>query len=372
MKIAFITHKTNNLIKARGKLIEDIIKRGHKVFVICPKEDMDEKKEEKLKKMGVTYKTMFFHRTSVGLLNNIKILKNLVKILKEEKPDMVFSYTIKPIIFGSIAARIAKVDKIYSLITGMGYNYSKNTIRIRFIRVFCNIGYRIALPFNTKVIFQNKEDKEELTKKGYIKETQAEIIDGSGVNMEIFKKAPLPKEEFIVLMISRMLDVKGVIEFCEAAEIVKKKYTHIRFIHIGEEDNTYRGVPARILQPYIEKDIVEFHGRKNNVAEYIANSTVVVLPSYLREGIPRVLIESLAVGRPIITTNIRGCKETVKEGINGFLIPIKNSKILADKLTYMIEHQEILPQMAEESYKYAKERFELSKINKKMIEIMDL
>ena len=372
MKVAFITHKTNNLIKARGKLIEDIINRGHSVLAICPKEDLDNEKIKKLNNLEITCKPMYFKRTSINFFSNVKILFSLIKTLKEESPDIVFCYTIKPIIFGSIAAKIAKVKNIYSLITGMGYNYSKDTFRIKTIRIFCNIGYKIALKFNTKVIFQNNEDKEELIKKGFINSVQAEVVDGSGVNMNIFKKASLPKDSFTFLAICRMLDVKGILEFCKAAEIVKNKYPDVKFIHIGEEDYTYRGIPKKKLKFYIDKNIVEFHGRQNDVPKYIAESTVVVLPSYLREGIPRVLTEALAVGRPIITTNTRGCRETVKEGINGFLVPIKNEKELANKMIYMIENKEKIKSMAEESYIYAKERFDIGIINKKMLEIMKL
>ena len=372
MRVVFITHKTNNLIKARGKLIEDIIKKGHEVWAICPENDFDNNKKHVLEKRGINYKTMKFRRTSVGIISNIEILFSLYNILKELKPDVVFNYTIKPIIFGSIAARIEKVKKIYSLITGMGYNYSKNTMRIKIIRVFCNIGYKIALSYNTKVIFQNKEDKDELILKKFIKPCQAEIVDGSGVDMDKFRKHPIPKDGFSFLMICRMLDVKGIAEYCKASQMLKKEYPDIKFIHIGEEDNTYRGISKKELEPYIKNKIVEFHGRQNNVERYISKSTVVVLPTYLREGIPRVLIESLAVGRPIITTNIRGAKETVKDGVNGFLVPIKDANALFEKMKYMVENKEKLEQMGEESYKYAKERFEISIINEKMIQIMEL
>lgn len=369
MKIAIISHKTSNLIKSRGELIKRLIENGHKVIAIC-NEDTN---REKVEKLGAKYICANFDRTTTNIFQNLKYFKALVNILKEEKVDEVFMYTIKPIIFGSIAAKINNISKIYSLITGMGYVYSVNSIRVKLIRIFCNIGYKIALKYNTKVIFQNKEDMEELIQKKYIQKEQAELIDGSGVNLNIFvKKENIIKEKFTFLMISRMLKVKGIEEYCKAAQIIKQKNPNTRFIHIGEADNTYRGVDKEIISKYSDSGIVEFKGRVKNVPEYIENCNVVVLPSYLREGIPRTLQEATAVGRPIITTNMRGCKEAVVEGKNGYIVNPKNVQELVGAMQKMLQHsQKEINLMSDYSYEIAVKRFDINKINSKMVKILE-
>lgn len=369
MKIAIISHKTSNLINSRGKLIEKLIENGYEVVAIG-NEDIDVKRIEKL---GVKFRAATFDRTSINFLENYKYYRKIREILKEEDVDIALSYTIKPIIFGSIAAKVNKVENIYSLITGMGYNYSTNTITTRFVRIFSNIGYKVALRTNKKVIFQNKEDMQELINKRYVKSNQAELVDGSGVDINVFKrKDNKVKEKFIFLMVSRILNVKGVIEYCKAAEYIKKIYPNARFIHCGENDNSYRGIKEKFLKYYKENNIVEFKGRVKNVADYLEKSNVVVLPSYLREGIPRTLLEALAVGRPIITTDVRGCRETVDNGENGYLVKPRNVEELIKAMEKMIKMpQEEIEKMSEKSYKKAIDRFDVNIINKKIIEIIE-
>ena len=161
-------------------------------------------------------------------------------------------------------------------------------------------------------------------------------------------------------------------EYCKAAKIVKEKYPDVRFLYLGAEDNTHNSLKLKDISEYTTNDIVEYCGTTDDVPSFLKQITVSVLPSYYREGIPRTLLEALAMGRPIITTNSVGCKETVKDGINGFLVPIKDADALAEKMIYMIEHREELEKMSDESYKYCKERYDVNIINKKMLEIMEM
>lgn len=367
MKIAVITHKTRNLARARKKLLQSFINKGYEVIGICPEKEYINELEE----MGVQTRIVQGNRISIGLFSNILYLRKLIKVLKKEKPDIVFEFTIKPNIIGSIAAKIAKVHRIYSMITGLGYVYSTEKLKIKIIRVFCNIGYKIALSFNTKVIFQNKDDKEYFIRKKYVSEQKAFVIDGSGVDMEKFQYTKLPKE-INFLMVARMLDVKGVEEYCKAAEIIKNKYPEVTFTFLGEMEHSYRGINPKFVKKYQEKNIVNFEGYKENVIPYLQNCMIFVLPSYLKEGIPRSALEALAIGRPIITTNVSGCKEIVEEGKNGYLIQPKEYEQLAEKMEYMINHKDLLEKMGEYSHEYAKRRFEITIINKKMLEIMDI
>lgn len=365
MKIAVITHKTKNLARTRKKLLQSFLAKNNEVIAICPESECIDELEE----MGVKTVVINSKRISTNLIDNIKYFFGIVKTLKKEKPDILFNYTIKPNIIGSIAGKIAGVPKIYSMVTGMGYIYSSQKLRVKIIRIFCNLGYKLAFKVNTRVIFQNKEDREEFIERKFIDSSKGFVVDGSGVDLERFEFTKLPKE-FNFLMIARTLGVKGVEEFCKSAEIVKEKHPEVSFTYVGEVEKNYRGVNPKVIEEYKKRNIVNFEGHKESVVPYLKKCKVFVLPSYLKEGIPRTLLEALAVGRPIITTDVRGCREVIKDGKNGVLVRPKDVEDLVEKMEYMIENQDKLEAMGQASNEYAKERFDINKINKKMLEIM--
>ncbi len=370
MKVAIVGNNTSDILNARGNLIRAFIKNGHEVIAIG-NEDSDMKKIEEF---GAKPINIEFDRISISILKNLKYINTLTKVLKKEKIDKVLLYTPKPIICGSIAAKRAKIKNIYSLFAGMGYHYSINTFKSRVIKFVLDIGYRMACKIDTRVIFQNKEDREELIRKRFVKQEKAFVVDGSGVDMNKFIKTENKIESMDrlkFLMISRGLNVKGIKELSTAAKEVHKKYPNVKFTHIGKIEDTYRDITLKEKQEYSRE--IEFCGKVDNVYDYIKECNVVVLPSYLREGIPRVLLEGLAVGRPIITTNTRGCKETVINKKNGYLVNVKDSKDLVEKIILMIESlPEKIKQMSELSYSIAKERFDVNIINENMIKIMEL
>ncbi len=240
------------------------------------------------------------------------------------------------------------------------------------MRIICGIGYKIAFKYNKKVIFQNKDDINEFVNRKYLKKEKCELVDGSGVNMERFKRNPLPDND-VFLMVSRILKQKGVREYFEAAKLVKQKYPDTKFLYVGAEDKTQAALNLdEVREEFLDTGIINYCGESNDVPSYIAKSSVFVLPSYYREGVPRTLLEALSMGRPIVTTDTVGCRETVKDGINGYFVPIKDSKALAEKMIYLIEHREVLQKMSDASYEYCKKRFDVDIINKRMLEIMKI
>lgn len=292
MKVAIISNNTSDIANARGELIKSIKKNGHEVVAI----GNEDAEEAKIISLGASVKNLGFDRISVNFLKNLKYIISLSKLLKQEKIDVILAYTPKPIICGSIAGKIAKTKYIYSLVAGMGYHYSINTWRTLIIRFFCNIGYKIAFKIDTKVIFQNKEDKEELINKKYVDSKKAFVVDGSGVDMTKFietenKIESMHKLKF--LMISRGLNVKGIKELAMSAKEVQKRYPNVKFIHIGKIEHTYREITQKEKEKYSK--YIEFKGKTKNVYNFIKECNVAILPSYLREGIPRVLLEALAV-----------------------------------------------------------------------------
>lgn len=367
MKILMIAPKTSTFINFRGDLMKAISNKDNEIVAVCPEKGF----ENILQELGARCICINLKKTSTTIFDNLKYLKDLTEVIKGENPDKIFAYTIKPVIFGSIAGKRAKVKEIYSMVTGLGYVYAVDTFKTKILRIICGIGYKIAFKYNTKVIFQNKDDKEEFIKRRYLKEEKCEVVDGSGVNLERFKRNDLPKEN-VFLMVSRILKQKGVKEYFEAAKVVKKKYPETEFLYVGAEDKTQAALKLEEVQEYINKGIVNYCGETSDVPSYLRKCSVFVLPSYYREGIPRTLLEALAMGRPIITTETVGCKETVVDGENGFFVPIKDSEALAEKMIYMIEHRNKLQEMSDKSYEYCKKRFDVDIINKKMLEIMKI
>ena len=367
-KILVVAPKTSNLINFRGDLMKDIIKNGYEVVAVIPEKES----EEYFKNNKIKLRFIELDKNSFSLLKTYSYYKKLIKIMKEEKPDKVFSYTIKPVIFGSLAASKAKVKEIYSMVCGLGYLFSVNTLKVKLIRTLCGLGYKWSLSKNNKVIFQNKDDIEEFTKRGYIRKDKCELVNGSGVNLEKFAKNNIPQDKVSFIMVSRVLKEKGVLEYFEAAKVVKEKYPEAKFVYIGAIDKNVNALSLDTLKPYIDNKIIEYIPESENVEKYLAESSVFVLPSYYREGIPRSIIEGTAMGRPIITTNLPGCKETVQVGVNGFFVEPKNANDLADKMSWMIENKEKLQEMGNKSYELCLNKFTIDIINNNMMRIMGI
>lgn len=367
-KILMIAPQTNSLVIFRGDLIKDVRKRGYDVTVVVPEDDY----RGFFEKNGVKVRLISLDKNSFSILNTTNYYKCLRKIIEEEKPDKVFSYTIKPVIFGSLAAHKAGVKEIYSLICGLGMLFCSNSLKVKMVRSGVGVLYKRALKYNTRVIFQNIDDVKEFVKRGYVQKKQCCLVSGSGVNMKKFARNELPDGNVSFLMVSRVLKEKGVMEYLKAASIVKNQHPEVSFRYIGPIDKNKNALSLNAIKPYVEDGTVDYIAKTDDVAKYISQCHVFVLPSYYREGIPKTLLEATAMGRPIITTNTPGCKETVIEGENGLFVQVKRANDLAKKMIWMIEHRNKLQKMGDKSYELCLERFTIEKINHRMMEIMEV
>ncbi len=367
-KFLIIGPKTSTVINFRGDLICDIKKRGYDVVVVSP-EDSD---RDFFKKNGIKIRFVNLKKNSTSVTNSLAYCRELKKIIQEEKPDKVFSFTIKPVIFGSIAAKKAGVKEIYSLVCGLGLLFSSESFYIKTLRLIAGRLYKRALKLNKKVIFQNKDDIDEFVKRGYVEREKCELVNGSGVNLKKFVKNKLPLDKVSFLMVSRVLKEKGVLEYFKAAMIVKKKYPEARFVYVGAIDKNKNAIELKMLKPFIDDGIVDYVPETKNVEKYVADCSVFVLPTYYREGIPRTLLEATAMGRPIITTNTPGCRETVEVGVNGLFVEPRDVDDLAKKMIWMIKNADKLQKMGNGSYKLCLEKFTIDIIDKKMMKIMEI
>jgi len=366
MKILVVSPKNKTVFNFRGDLIKDMIAHGNEVYVTGPNEDF----VEDIMALGVKeFIEVSFVKDNTSVLGDLAYLKKLRKVMVENKPDLVFGYTIKPVIYGSMAAKSAGVKKIYAMVTGLGRIYASGGFKTNIVRLVTKMLYKIAFKACNKVIFQNNDDIKELVTQNYLSESKTAKVDGSGVNMSRFIRTELP-EQPVFLMVSRVIREKGVMEYCNAARAVKRKHPEARFILLGGFDVSIGALKKEDIEPYIVDGSIEFPGEVKDPVTFYQNSSVFVLPSYYREGLPRTILEAMASGRAVITTDWPGCREPIKNGENGFMIPIKNCDVLAEKMEVLINEREKLILMADAAYETCKNKYEVGIVNAEMRKIM--
>lgn len=366
MKILIVSPKNKSVFNFRGDLIRDMIGQGHDVVVIGPNRDYI----EDIMDLGVAeFIEVKLVKDNTSIKGDLLYLKNLISVMRSQKPDLVFGYTIKPVIYGSIAAKLAGVKRIYAMVPGLGRVYASAGLKARTIRFITKILYKIAFSACDKVIFQNNDDINELVKERYLPLEKTVRVNGSGVNMERFFRTKLP-EETVFLMACRILREKGVIEYCEAARMLKNSGVSARCVLLGGFDYSMGALSMEDLQPYIDDGSLEFPGEVKDPVPLFQNSSVFVLPSYYREGLPRTLLEAMSCGRAIITTDWPGCREPVEDGINGYMIPVKDAVTLADRMRCLAENRGLLEKMAEAAYQTCKQKYEVSIINAQMRSVL--
>ena len=356
--------------KFRGKLLESFIENDC-IVVACASGNCEVTSNE-LTKLGVKYIPASIHRTSLNPFHDLFLLCQFIFIIRRVKPDLILTYTIKPTIYGLIAARINFIKKRYAIITGLGYAF---TSREHFLKkilgfVVSNL-YRLSLNKASTVFFQNNDDLDLFKQMNIISsKINAIRVMGSGVDINHYKFSKISSDSFNFLLIARLLRDKGVYEYVEAARIVKenKPNLDINFMLIGPYDSNPSAIKPKIIEDWVSKKYITYLGEVNDVRPYIEECSVFVLPSY-REGLPRSTLEAMSIGRAIITTDVPGCRDTILKNINGLLVPVKNSKELAISMLSMINNN-LIHEMGIESRKIVEERFDVDKVNKVILKEM--
>jgi len=371
-RIAIVSNNSSNLLNFRGHLIKNLVDKKFNVLVITPKKDFSINFEKKILELGAKISTIPLERTGTNPFQDITTYFSLKLLFDKFKPDIVLSYTSKPIIYCGLV--IGKNDKInfFPNLTGLGYGFTDN---FNFKRIIINfilkILYKFSLKSSTAIIFQNPDDRLLFNNLNLTNNKKTYIVNGSGVDTDFFFPTSLPIEPKF-LMLSRLVADKGVMEYCEAAREIRSKFPDVKFQLAGAFDSNPSGIKYDQIKKFIDNRDIEYLGHVDNVRELLNKCRFYVLPSY-REGTPRSVLEAMSVGRPIITTDTVGCRETVIDGLNGLLVQVKSKSSLVDSIKKMLEFDDVkINEMAKQSIKLVRQKYDVSKVNQNILEIIEL
>lgn len=370
MRFALITSQAFSLPNFRGPLITAMVRRGIEVLAIAP--DYDERIRAQVSALGAMPVDCALNRTGMNPLSDGINAIRLALLLRRLRPDVTLGYFIKPVIFGTLAAWLAGVPRRIVMIEGLGYVFTssggRESLRRRVLRSLVSRLYRFALARAHKVIFLNSDDITEFVTAGLVHESKVIKLGGIGVDLTDWPLTDPAARPVTFLLAARLLHEKGIMEFAEAARLVKVQHPAVRFVLLGGLDPNPGALTQAEVQTWVTEGLLEWPGHVE-VKPWLELASVFVLPSY-REGVPRSTQEALAMGRAVITTNAPGCRETVVEGINGFLVPIRDVPALAAAMMRFVNNPALIAAMGLESRKFAEDHFDVHKINKRLIGIL--
>jgi len=326
---------------------------------------------ERFSEIGVTYRQITVSRNGLNPLGDIYTYMDIKRLLREIKPDKIFVYQAKTIAYGCAAAANLGISEVYILLAGLGSIYLGHGIKNRIVKTVMSFFYKYAFKKCKKIFFQNNDDRQTMLDEGLLSEDKIVMIHGSGVNVEKFTPTAIPQTPTF-LYIGRLIRDKGVGEYLDACKIIKSTYgDKVRCLLVGPYDSNPSALKPENLRPLVDKGIVEYFGEQPDVRPYIGESSIFVLPSY-HEGTPKTVLESMAMGRAIITSNAPGCKETVVDNVNGYLTKIKNADDVAEKMRNLIEHPETVKAMGDKSREMACRIFDVKKVNDTILRTMGI
>ncbi|WP_409290042.1 glycosyltransferase family 4 protein [Pseudomonas sp. KCJK8927] len=374
MKFLVIASFPESLLGFRGPLLERIKKQGYTVHVAAPNLPVGSDLCGSIEAQGLVVHNIPLRRTGLNPISDFLSFLALWRLMWTLKPDAMLAYTIKPVIYGLLAARLAGVSKRYALITGLGYAFQgagdSGSAR-KILRGLVQKLYALALRGARKTFFQNPDDLALFRSRNLLRSSSgAVVVNGSGVDLENFVVSE-PATPVSFLLIARLLGDKGVREYVGAARLIRKEYPLVIFNLVGWIDENPDAIRQDELDSWLSEGIVSYWGRLSDVRPAIESSSVYVLPSY-REGTPRTVLEAMAMGRPIITTDAPGCRETVVNGLNGFLVEVKNVTMLANAMRHFIDCPESLKVMGKASRRLAEEKYDVHAVNEVMLREMEL
>ena len=372
VKFLLIAGLAESLLNFRGPLIAALRARGLQVHVAAPDLPAGHPMRLRLEAQGLTVHSVPMSRTGTDPLADLQTLRALWHLMRRVRPRFVMGYTVKPVIYGSLAARLAGVPRRFALVTGLGYAFQGDGRQRGRLQALVQRLYALALARVDKVFFQNPDDEALFRRRGILGAgTPSCVVNGSGVDVAGFGVVPLPPGPPRFLLIARLLGDKGVREYAQAARRIRAAHPGVRCALVGWIDSNPDAIAQRELDAWVAEGTLEFLGRLSDVRPAIADCSVYVLPSY-REGTPRTVLEAMAMGRPVITTDAPGCRETVVDGDNGLLVPVQSAEALERGMLRFIEDPALAARMGLRSRQVAEEKYDVHKVNAVMLREMGI
>jgi glycosyltransferase involved in cell wall biosynthesis len=369
MRIVVVGPLAASLVAFRGELLRSMVAQGHEVLGLAPEEDP--RVRDALAAMGVGFGTVPLRRTGMNPVRDAVTTVALARAFRGERAELAFVYTAKPVIYGLLAARLAGVPCRAAMITGVGSALAGGgSFGDRSLAKLVETLYRIALRFAHVVIFQNPDDEALFRRLGLVgRRHRIVLVNGSGVDLDRFAVTPHPPPPVTFLMIARLVREKGLFEYVEAARLVKHEHPDVRVQLLGPLDDKASGIGRDQVDAWAAEGIIEYLGATDDVRPYLRAAHVCVLPSY-HEGTPRSILEAMSMGRAAITTDAPGCRETVRDGVNGFLVPVRDGAAVASAMRRFIDEPGLAERMGDAGRALAEERFDVHAVNRVIIDAL--
>lgn len=371
--VAIITSIAFSMSNFRGPLIRRLVEKGIVVHALAPDYDADTRAA--VRALGAEPVDISLERTGLRPARDLADMIRLAGTLRRLRPDLVFGYFIKPVIYGTLAAWLAGARRRYALVAGLGYVFtpdgSPDTAKRRVLRTIASSLYRIAFRLCDRVFLQNGDDLEVLCSRRILHRDKAVLISGSGVDLARFQPDPPVLSPVTFVLVARLLKEKGIVEYVEAARRIKGDSPNARFLLLGDVDSNPGGLRRQDIAGWVADGVIEWPGQVPDVRLWLAQSSVFVLPSY-REGKPRSTQEAMAMALPVVTTDAPGCRDTVEEGVNGFKVPVRDAQALETAMRRFVDDPRLIPTMGQASRALAERLFDVHRINDAMLRAMQI
>lgn len=359
-----VTHNTAHYIAMHYlEFIQSLLDRGYQVEVAAPRDAAF----RTLGSLGVRCHDMPLSRRGMNPFRELRSVVSLWRLARRIRPRILFNYSIKPVIYGSFVAGVCRVPYTYSMVTGLGYMFGAEGTAGRALKRLVIALYKAVLKNNRTVFFQNTHDRDMFVSHGLIDDSRTAVVNGTGIDLERFQPGAPPARPATFLLVSRMLWEKGVREFVSAAAKVRASFADARFQLLGPIDDNPSAIGRPQLEEWQRNAGVEYLGETTDVRPYLARATVFVLPSYYREGRARSILEAMAMGKPVITTDWPGCREPVKDGVSGFLVPIKCATKLAAAMERFLREPGLVEAMGRESRAIVEQEYDVHQVNRAIL-----
>ncbi len=370
MNIIIMNNKASFLVSFWSVLIARLREEGHDVTCLVPAGDLDA--EATLQGMGARIRNYPLDNKGLNPVHDLRTCLALYRIFREERADILYASTIKSVIYGIPTAALAGIPERYAMITGLGYMFEANSLAKKMLTCLAALLYRMSLSFSKAVFFQNTDDVRTF-REWHCLPASAQVVmtKGTGVDTEKFAVLPLPEKSPAFLLVGRLLEAKGLYEYAEAARRVRQSHPEARFLLLGAPEPSRGGVPLETVRAWEKEGIVEYLGVTRDVRPYVKQAGVVVLPSW-REGLPCSLMEAMSMGRPVVATDVPGCRDVVSDGRNGFLVPAKDPEALAKALEAFIEDGTLAARMGKEGRSIAETELDARKAADLILKVMKL